>query len=75
VKVLISVDMEGVTGVTHPDGTLPHGADYGMYRRFMTRDADAAVKGAFDAGATEVIVIAQRCERRRRGSRSSEART
>jgi D-amino peptidase len=48
--------MEGVTGVTHPDDTMPHGADYGMYRRFMTRDADAAVKGAFDAGATEVIV-------------------
>jgi D-amino peptidase len=56
VKVLISVDMEGVTGVTHPDDTLAHGADYAMYRRFMTRDADAAVKGAFDAGATEVIV-------------------
>lgn len=55
-KVLISVDMEGVTGVTHPDDTLAHGADYAMYRRFMTRDADAAVKGAFDAGATEVIV-------------------
>lgn len=55
-KVLISVDMEGVTGVTHPDDTLAHGADYAMYRRFMTRDADAAIKGAFDAGATEVIV-------------------
>lgn len=55
-KVLISVDMEGVTGVTHPDDTLSHGADYSMYRRFMTRDADAAIKGAFDAGATEVVV-------------------
>ena len=55
-KVLISVDMEGVTGVTHPDDTMPHGADYAMYRRYMTRDADAAVKGALEAGATEVIV-------------------
>jgi D-amino peptidase len=56
VKVFISVDMEGVTGVTHPEDTLPTGADYPMFRRFMTRDADAAVKGAFDAGATEVVV-------------------
>jgi D-amino peptidase len=55
-KVLVSVDMEGVTGVTHPEDTLSHGADYAMYRRFMTRDANAAVEGAFDAGATEVVV-------------------
>lgn len=55
-KVFISVDMEGVTGVTHPEDTLPHGADYQMCRRFMTRDADAAVRGAFDAGATDVVV-------------------
>ena len=55
-KVLVSVDMEGVTGVTHPDDTLAHGPDYAMHRRFMTRDANAAVEGAFDAGATEVIV-------------------
>jgi D-amino peptidase len=56
VKVLVSVDMEGVTGVTHPEDTLAHGADYARYRRLMTRDANAAVEGAFDAGATEVVV-------------------
>lgn len=55
-KVFISVDMEGITGITDPEDVLPDGADYQRGRVFMTRDANAAVLGAFDAGATEVLV-------------------
>jgi D-amino peptidase len=56
VKVFISVDMEGITALTDPEDTLPDGADYQRGRMFMTGDANAAVLGAFDAGATEVVV-------------------
>lgn len=55
-KVFISVDMEGVTGITDPEDVLPEGADYERGRVLMTGDANAAVLGAFDAGATEVLV-------------------
>jgi D-amino peptidase len=55
-KVLISVDMEGVTGMTDPEDVLPDGADYAIGRMMMTSDANGAVLGAFDAGATEVVV-------------------
>lgn len=54
-KVYISVDMEGITGVVHGDQTGA-GADYGMARRWMTDDANAAILGALDAGATEIVV-------------------
>ncbi len=55
-KVFISVDMEGITALTDPEDVLPEGSDYQRGRVFMTRDANAAIKGAFDAGATEVLV-------------------
>jgi D-amino peptidase len=56
VKVFISVDMEGITGLTDPEDVLPEGADYSRGRVFMTGDANAAILGAFDAGADEVLV-------------------
>lgn len=55
-KVFISVDMEGVTGITDPEDVLPDGADYARGRVFMTGDANAAILGAYDGGATEVLV-------------------
>ena len=55
-KVFISVDMEGITALTDPEDVLPEGSDYQRGRVFMTRDANAAINGAFDAGATEVLV-------------------
>ena len=55
-KVFISVDMEGATAMTDPEDVLPQGSDYQRGRVFMTGDANAAVLGAFDAGATEVVV-------------------
>jgi D-amino peptidase len=55
-KVFISVDMEGITGLVHGDQVGNDGKDYQMARRWMTEEANAAVQGALDAGATEVIV-------------------
>ena len=55
-KVFISVDMEGITALTDPEDVLPDGMDYARGRAMMTGDANAAILGAFDAGATEVIV-------------------
>ncbi len=55
-KVFISVDMEGITGLVHGDQVGSDGKDYQMARRWMTEEANAAIQGALDAGATEVIV-------------------
>lgn len=55
-KVLISVDMEGVAGVVTADQLGPAGFEYGRFREFMTREALAAVTGARAAGATEIVV-------------------
>jgi D-amino peptidase len=55
-KVFISVDMEGVAGLIHWDETSQGGADYGLFRRLMTEEANAAISGALEAGATEIVV-------------------
>lgn len=52
----ISVDMEGVAGVTNPSQTRRGSDDYPMARVLMTREANAAVAGAIAAGATTVVV-------------------
>ena len=51
-KVLISVDMEGVAGTVTGDQLGPAGFEYGRFREFMTREALAAVNAAKAAGAT-----------------------
>jgi D-amino peptidase len=55
-RVLISVDMEGVVGTVTGDQLGPTGFEYGRFRDFMTREALAAVTAARGAGATDVIV-------------------
>ncbi len=55
-KVLISVDMEGVAGAVTGDQLGPTGFEYQRFREFMTREALAAVEAAKAAGATEVVV-------------------
>ncbi len=52
----MAVDMEGVAGVVSWDETSSGEADYERFRRLMTAEADAAVRGAFEAGADEVLV-------------------
>ncbi|MCO6693109.1 MULTISPECIES: M55 family metallopeptidase [Streptomyces] len=48
-RILISVDMEGVSGIVHPRETHPDGYDYGRARALMTAEANAAVAGVLDA--------------------------
>lgn len=55
-RVYVSVDMEGVAGVVHVDQTRRTGYDYERARRWMTAETNAAVLGAYDAGATSVLV-------------------
>jgi len=55
-KVFISVDMEGVSGVVSNDQTAAGGPDYNRFRRIMTEETNAAIDGAIAAGATEVVV-------------------
>jgi D-amino peptidase len=54
-KVFISVDMEGITDIINWKETNP-GDDYEYYRKLMTLEANAAIEGSLDAGATEIIV-------------------
>jgi D-amino peptidase len=55
-KVFISVDMEGISGVIHWEDVSRDGKDYSLFRRLMTEEANAAVEGALEAGATEILV-------------------
>ena len=55
-KVYISVDLEGISGVNGDDQTGPGGAEYGRARKLMAEDANAAIRGAFEGGATDVLV-------------------
>jgi D-amino peptidase len=55
-RVYVSVDMEGISGVSGGDQTSPGGAEYGRSRTLMAEDANAAIRGAFAGGATAVVV-------------------
>jgi len=55
-KILIAADMEGISGVTTWDQVTAGKPDYERFRRLMTEDVNAAVRGAFDSGAKEVFV-------------------
>lgn len=55
-RVLISVDMEGISGVVSRDHTSPGHAEYQRFRRLMTAEANAAIAGAVAGGATEILV-------------------
>lgn len=56
-KVFISVDMEGISGVvSSSDDTGRSGQDYGYFRTVMTKETNAAIEGALAAGATEIWV-------------------
>jgi D-amino peptidase len=55
-KILVAADMEGITGVTTWDQVTPGHAEYARFRKLMTQDVNAAIRGAYEAGADEVIV-------------------
>src|SRR5262245_43612075 len=55
-KVFISVDMEGLTGVVAGNEVSTNGPDYGHFRTIMAAETNAAIEGAALAGATEFVV-------------------
>jgi D-amino peptidase len=56
VKVYVSADMEGITGLVDAEDVQPPGRDYERGRVMMTEDVNAAIRGAYAAGATSVLV-------------------
>jgi D-amino peptidase len=56
VRIYISADMEGITGLVDAGDVQPGGADYERGRVMMTEDVNAAVRGAVAAGATDILV-------------------
>jgi D-amino peptidase len=55
-KVYISADMEGITGVVSGDQLGPTGFEYQRAREWMTGEVLAAIQGAREAGATEFVI-------------------
>jgi D-amino peptidase len=58
VTVCITTDMEGVAGVVNADDYLAPGARYyERGRELTTGEVNAAIEGALDAGATDILVV------------------
>ena len=55
-KVFIATDMEGVSGVVHPEHTGWDGRRHQEARKWTTEHINAAVEAAVEMGATEVVV-------------------
>ncbi|MFE5806053.1 M55 family metallopeptidase [Streptomyces sp. NBC_01232] len=55
-KILISADMEGATGVTWPADVLPGTPQWERCRAMFTSDVNAAVLGFYDGGADRVVI-------------------
>ncbi len=55
-KVHITADMEGIAVLAHDSQTDQKGFDYERMREIMTGEVEAAIKGAKEGGADEVVV-------------------
>jgi D-amino peptidase len=56
VRVYISVDMEGVAGISDWEQCVAGGDDYRLGRTLVLGEVNAAIDGALEAGATHVLV-------------------
>ncbi|WJV18995.1 M55 family metallopeptidase [Rossellomorea marisflavi] len=54
-KIFISADMEGISGVA-TNQQLKTPSEYQRFRHLMTADVNAAIEGAYNGGATAVVV-------------------
>src|SRR5699024_10038812 len=55
-KIYIMADGEGISGVVHSSEMHQSGELHDEFRKLMTKDVNAAIEGAFQGGATEVVV-------------------
>ena len=55
-RVFISVDMEGIAGVISGSECSSRGPDYNYFRKIMTEETNAAIEGALNSGAINIIV-------------------
>jgi D-amino peptidase len=55
-RIYVSADIEGVAGVVAPIQGQTGNPEYERARRLMTEEVNAAIAGAFDGGADEVLV-------------------
>lgn len=55
-KLLIAADMEGISGVVNLDHVNIEHPEYQRFRRLMTQDVNAAIQGAVEGGATDLVV-------------------
>ena len=55
-KVYISADMEGITGINSLQYLFDKETEYARGRKLMMQDLNAAIAGAVEAGATEILV-------------------
>jgi len=55
-RIYISADIEGITGVVHTAQSAWPGGDYERARKWMAEDVNAAIDGALKAGATYIVV-------------------
>ncbi len=55
-KIYISCDMEGISGVVAGKQTEMDGEEYKRAQKLMTDELNAAIEGALDGGATEILV-------------------
>jgi D-amino peptidase len=55
-NVLISVDMEGISGVVAWEQVSPKHKEYERFRKLMTAEVNAAIEGALAGGAEQIVV-------------------
>jgi D-amino peptidase len=55
-RVYLSVDMEGIAGVSHPGPTRRTDPEYPAAADLMVGETNAAIAGAVAAGATDILV-------------------
>ncbi len=55
-KLFISADIEGISGVTNNEHQSSKGRLHAQAQRWMTGDVNAAIEGACEAGVEEVLV-------------------
>jgi len=55
-KIYISADIEGTTGIAHWDETEKSKEDYEKFAEQMNREVRAACEGAIKAGAKEILI-------------------